>query len=123
MRRSESLSIENIAVSGPLARKNLIDPAEKTVRSFDREKQRLADLVDLDEFREHLKNVRSQIDQVRGRSSPRTPVKNVGAAAAHERFASLLVSPADLRQTVQNNETERVRLVQLSSSLISLRCF
>ena len=91
----------------PLSRKNKIDPDEKKVATFDRQKQRLAEIVDLGELREHLQSVRKHLNEVKGVSSPSTPVKT---AAAHERFAHLVVSPADLRQNIQKNENERVRL-------------
>jgi hypothetical protein len=89
----------------PLTRKNKIDPDEKKIATFDRQKQRLAELVDLGELREHIQSVRKHLNEVKG-SAPSTPVKS---SAAHERFAHLLVSPADLRQNVQNAENERVR--------------
>ena len=46
---------------------------EKKVKSFERQKQRLAQVADIDELRAHLKAVRTHIDQVKQQPDENTP--------------------------------------------------
>ena len=58
--------------SVPLSRKNVVDD-EKKVKTFERQKQRLAQVADIDELRAHLKAVRTHIDQVKQQPDENTP--------------------------------------------------
>ena len=58
--------------SVPLSRKNVVDD-EKKVKTFERQKQRLGQVADIDELRAHLKAVRTHIDQVKQQPDENTP--------------------------------------------------
>jgi hypothetical protein len=49
----------------PLSRKNAFHTEEKTIKTFERQKQRLAKVADMSELREHLKAIRTHVDQVK----------------------------------------------------------
>ncbi len=114
--------------SVPLTRKNKahdhID--ENRVKTFERQKQCLSKVADINELRRHLTAVRNHIDEVK--QHQQVPVSSESPSTfvpAHQRFAHLLdekpvvnepsstpikkiASPADLRRYVQVTENERV---------------
>jgi len=120
----------------PLSRKNKNDVGEDQikVKTFERQKQHLIKLADMNEIRKHLKVVRSHIEEVKQCQQTATqPKENEDKiqkklVPAHERFAHLLVekpvvnesgstpnkkiaSPADIRRCVQITESERLKKV------------
>ncbi|CAM2714327.1 unnamed protein product [Rotaria socialis] len=120
----------------PLSRKNKNDVGEDQikVKTFERQKQHLIKLADMNEIRKHLKVVRSHIEEVKQcqqtATQPRESEDKIQKklVPAHERFAHLLVekpivnesgstpnkkiaSPADIRRCVQITESERLKKV------------
>ncbi|CAF1100271.1 unnamed protein product [Rotaria sordida] len=115
----------------PLSRKNRND--EIKFKTFERQKQRLVQVADMNELREHLKVVRTHIEEIKQQNvitSKENDDNNNQKKfiPAHERFAHLLVekpsvnessltpikkiaSPADLRRCVQTTENERFKKV------------
>jgi hypothetical protein len=117
--------------SVPLTRKNKnhdhID--ENKIKTFERQKQCLVKVSDINELRRHLTAVRSHIDEIK--QHQQVPVSSKCSTTfvpAHERFAHLLdekpvmnepsstpikkiASPADLRRYVQVTENERLKKV------------
>ena len=97
------------------------------IKTFERQKQCLAKVADINELRRHLTAVRTHIDAIKEHQQvPSSPEPSSSKfLPAHERFAHLLdekppvnepsstpikkiSSPADLRRYVQITENERV---------------
>ncbi|CAF1270474.1 unnamed protein product [Adineta ricciae] len=118
----------------PLSRKNRHDDGkdEKKVRTFERQKKCLTKVADIDELKQHLKAVRTHIDEIKQQRTTTSSSNEIGNEAqtkfvpAHERFAHLLAekpsiaestpikkiaSPADIRRYVQVTESERLKKV------------
>ncbi|CAF1254699.1 unnamed protein product [Rotaria sp. Silwood1] len=121
----------------PLSRKtkNNISENEIKIKTFERQKQRLVKVADMNELHKHLKVVRTHIEEVKQHQqiiiTPKENDDNNNQkkfVPAHERFAHLLVekpsineqlltpikkiaSPADLRRCVQTTENERLKKV------------
>lgn len=121
-------------VAVPLTRKNKNHDHdnEKKIKTFERQKQCLAKVADINELRRHLTAVRSHIDEIK--QHQQVPISSECTATfvpAHERFSHLLdekpsvnessstpikkiASPADLRRYVQVTENERVNREHLN---------
>lgn len=96
------------------------------IKTFERQKQCLTKVADINELRRHLTAVRTHIDAIKEHQQvPSSPEPSSSKfLPAHERFAHLLdekppvnepsstpikiSSPADLRRYVQVTENERV---------------
>lgn len=111
----------------PLIRKNKnhVQEDENKIKTFERQKQCITKVADINELRKHLTAVRTHIDEIK--QHQQVPVKSI---PAHERFAHLLdekpsvneslsttpikkiASPADLRRSVQATENERVKKIR-----------
>lgn len=127
----------NPFLSVPLTRKNKnhSHDEEKRIKTFERQKQCLAKVADVNELRRHLTAVRSHIDEIKEHQQvPLSLECSSKCIPAHERFAHLLAekpavnepsstpikkiaSPADLRRYVQVTETERVSCPHPNSNL------
>ncbi len=109
----------------PLTRKNKNSDHndEKKIKTFERQKQCLSKVADINELRKHLTAVRTHIDEIK--QHQQVPNLSSHVLPAHERFAHLLdekpsvneststpikkiASPADIRRFVQVTENERV---------------
>jgi len=115
----------------PLVRKNKNSDHddERKIKTFERQKQCLTKVTDINELRRHLTAVRTHIDEMKQQIPISSQCSAVTYVPAHERFAHLLdekppvnepstttpikkiASPADIRRCVQVTENERLKKV------------